>query len=345
MLIGGRPSAGGVAFLAASLFATTGLASPSARLVYSRTADAASCPGEAALRSAVAARFGYDPFFSWAKQTIVVQILRQRGHYVARLQLLDDQGVAHGSRELTSEQAGCSEIFEASALAVGIALDATSDAVSGSQDPAAPAPSSPPAPPTPPAAAAGRPPPPPSLGRPLPEPPARPALPPFMVGLVDALGAAGSAPSLAPGVALGAGVAVRAWSLALELRADASEGANRPASLGGGAVESSLYAAQLVPCWTISYFAICGLGVLGALEASGTGITPSTTRTTLFAAAGARIGFEWPLPAGFALRLDTVGLVDLHRPTLALGQDGEDDVWTAPQLAGAVGIGVAKHFQ
>jgi hypothetical protein len=342
VLIGGRPSAGGVAFLAASLFAATGLASPSARLVYSRTADAASCPGEAALRSAVAARFGYDPFFSWAKQTIVVQILRQRGHYVARLQLLDDQGVAHGSRELTSEQPGCSEIFEASALAVGIALDAASDAVS-SQDPAVGAP---PAPSAAPAASAQPPPPPaPAPPPPLPEPPVRPRPRPSWSVFVDALGAAGSAPSPAPGVAVGAAIAVRAWSLALELRADASEGATRPASLGGGAVESSLYAAQLVPCWTISYFAICGLGVLGALEASGTDIVPSTTRTTLFAAAGARIGVEWPLPAGFGLRLHTDGLVDLHRPTLALGQDGEDDVWTAPQLAGAVGIGVAKHFQ
>jgi hypothetical protein len=32
------------------------------------------CPDEPALRKAVAARVGYDPFFPWAEQTVVVQI-------------------------------------------------------------------------------------------------------------------------------------------------------------------------------------------------------------------------------------------------------------------------------
>src|SRR4030081_2361177 len=77
-------------------------ASPSARLVYARSADAASCPNETTLRRAVAARFGYDPFFAWARQTVVVQISRDGRRYTARVQLVDDQGLARGARELAA---------------------------------------------------------------------------------------------------------------------------------------------------------------------------------------------------------------------------------------------------
>jgi hypothetical protein len=58
-------------------------ASPSARLVYARSADASTCPDETALRGAVAARFGYDPFFAWAKRTVVVEVWR-RGEQSSR---------------------------------------------------------------------------------------------------------------------------------------------------------------------------------------------------------------------------------------------------------------------
>jgi hypothetical protein len=138
---------------------------------------------------------------------------------------------------------------------------------------------------------------------------------------------------------------LRPWSLSLEARADAPESASRPASLGGGRVEAALYAAEAVPCWTISHLAFCGVGMIGLLEAWGTDIVPHATHGTLFAAAGARIGLEWPLPAAFALRLHTDGVVDLHRPTLALGQGGSDDVWSAPPFAGSVGIGIARRFE
>src|SRR3974390_2747058 len=99
--------------LALATFSTAARASASSRLIYARTPEASSCPDESALRKAVAQRFGYDPFFPWAKQTVVVQILRARSRYIARVQLLDEEGIAHGMRELTSNQSDCSEIFEA----------------------------------------------------------------------------------------------------------------------------------------------------------------------------------------------------------------------------------------
>jgi len=51
------------ALAACGLHSATARAVPSARLVYSRTESAESCPDESALRAAVAARIGYDAFY------------------------------------------------------------------------------------------------------------------------------------------------------------------------------------------------------------------------------------------------------------------------------------------
>ncbi len=52
-------------------------AAPTGRLVYSRAPGAESCADEATLRRSVAARVGYDPFFPWAKRTVVANLARQ----------------------------------------------------------------------------------------------------------------------------------------------------------------------------------------------------------------------------------------------------------------------------
>jgi hypothetical protein len=49
-------------------------ATPQARLVYSRGTGAEDCADEHALRRAVAARIGYDPFFPWAPKTVVASM-------------------------------------------------------------------------------------------------------------------------------------------------------------------------------------------------------------------------------------------------------------------------------
>jgi hypothetical protein len=81
-------------------------ASPSARLVYARAPEATACPDEAALRRAVGSRFGYDPVYAWANKTVVVQIWRDHLRFAARVQLVDDEGVSHGSREIVSDEKG-----------------------------------------------------------------------------------------------------------------------------------------------------------------------------------------------------------------------------------------------
>src|SRR6516225_97288 len=91
--------------------ARTAHASPSARLVYARSPDAATCPDEAALRKAVTARFGYDPFFPWAMQAVVVQVWRTPHGFASRVQAVDEHGLALGTRELSSEGQSCDELF------------------------------------------------------------------------------------------------------------------------------------------------------------------------------------------------------------------------------------------
>jgi hypothetical protein len=79
-------------------------ASPSARLVYIRGPGTETCPDEAAIRAAVAARLGYDPFFRSAPSTMTVELSMAGDTYRARIQLVDENGTVRGVRELA--QAG-----------------------------------------------------------------------------------------------------------------------------------------------------------------------------------------------------------------------------------------------
>jgi hypothetical protein len=161
---------------------------------------------------------------------------------------------------------------------------------------------------------------------------------------VDALGAVGTVPSLAPGLSAFARVGKGTWSLAVELRADAAESAGRPAELGGGQVQARLYAASIVPCYHRGYVAVCIVGMAGTLEASGDGVTPAHAATTAFAATGVRLGVEWPLSATFGLRAGVDGIVNLDPVTLALGEDGKYSVWSAPRFAGTLSSGLIVQF-
>jgi hypothetical protein len=159
------------------------------------------------------------------------------------------------------------------------------------------------------------------------------------------LGAVGTVPSPTPGLSAFARVRRGSWSLSLDLRADASESAGRPAELGGGRVDARLYAAALVPCYHDGYVAVCIVAMAGALQAAGVGVNPARAGEALFAASGARLGVEWPQATAFALRAGVDGLVNLHPTTLALGTEGKYGVWSAPTFIGTLGAGVAVQFQ
>jgi len=313
-------------------------ASPSARLVYARSADASACPDETALRGAVAARFGYDPFFAWAKRTVVVEVWRHGEQFASRVQILDEQGLARGVRELTTDGPSCSELFDATALAISIALDASSKANAPAVDAPTPAPVEPPS------------------GAPTPLPTPEPLVSnttrdevrssravgtpsaSWFAG-IDVLGSTETAPSVSAGMAAYGELRVHNLSAALEVRVDAP--ASTTAADDGSRATSWLYAAQLVPCFHLRPMSFCALGSVGQFVVSGAGISSPTSGTVPFAAAGARVGAEWPLSEALLLRAHFDGLVDLDRPTYEV--DGVNR-WTATLLAASFGVGVAARI-
>jgi hypothetical protein len=316
--------------------------------VYTRSRDAASCADETALRKAVAARFGYDPFFAWARQTVILQIWREGGKFTARVQLVDEQGLASGTREIQSDEQDCTEVFGAAALAISIALDASA-AQSVAAPPAAVegTPALPPAP-TPPA-----PPPPATSPAPLPfaaspgdtgedtRPETRPPGPPGPFrGGVGALAANFVGPNIAPGVSLFGGYRKQAFSLDVEIDAAMSLPASQdlPESTPPtGQVASALFAVAVAPCAHYGRAFGCALGEVGWLQAWGWGVDEGGSAGAPVVGLGGRVGVEWPLGPTIFLRAHADVLANLERAVFQLdGQGG----WTAPVVGGALGLGV-----
>jgi hypothetical protein len=316
----------------------------SARLVYARAPEASSCPDEVALRNAVAARLGYDPFFPWAKQTFVVQVWRENRRYRARLQLVDAEGLAHGTRGFASDQPTCAELFDTAALAISIAMDS----LPKDEPPAASVvPPLPPPTPAPDIALEATPTPAP-LVAPLPpptsasEPPIAPRSPSATrVALgVDALGVIGSEPAPTAAFAAFAGLHSRSASASVELRADLPAGA--ASAVGPGRVRVWSYQTALVTCARRRAASLCALGSVGLLYAESSGITDPRSDSGFFVTAGARAGFEWPLSDRFSFRAHLDALVDLRRVRL---QIGGADAWLVPIVAGSGGAGIAANFE
>jgi hypothetical protein len=327
-----------LAALVSALFAARSAhATPTSKLVYSRSGDADACPDEQALRRAVAARVGYDPFFAWAPRTIVARLTRHAQAFVATVDLIDDSGVSHGARELRSE-GECGELFDAVALAIAIAIDPQS--LSQRSTPPAAASASAPADtqrqdtanwlPTTPEAEPER-----SAPARAPDLPADPVAFEVSAGSVASTGVA---PGPAIGVALGAALRRRAFSLALEGRVDAP--ASTSAS-GGGDVSSWLVLGAVVPCMHLGPLFGCGIVQAGSAKTSGNGVPGTRSESIPWWATGGRLGVRFPLSENALLRLRTDVVGNLSRMTLRL--DGAD-VWTAPPVAASLAADVVLHF-
>jgi hypothetical protein len=226
------------AALLASAIPTTANARPSARLVYSRAAGAESCPDERALRAAVAERLGYDPFFAWVKQAVVASMAPDgRRGFVARIRLVDEQGIEAGTRDLHADGA-CADLLDTAALAIAIAIDPQSL----TPRPVAEKPGPPQPPPPPPPPDAG-----PEEEEAPPEPTQAPAGSPVTFdAIAGVVASVGVAPAPALGARLGAEARWRDVSIGLDGRIDAPA-ASGPVQ-GGGRVSSRLIVATLAPC-------------------------------------------------------------------------------------------------
>ncbi len=308
--------------VAVVLVAAVARANPTARLVYLRDEAIAGCPDERALRDAVAARLGYDPFRDDAATTITATLSRGGRGVRAVVTLQDATGRTTGSRTLASDRSDCAELGSAVALAISIAVDPL--ALVRKPPPAeapAPAPACPECPVCP----------------PPPAPPRAKASFRAQVGAQLDLGAVPGVASL--GITASAGVRWRAASIAVEGRVDP-----RLATFDApnGRVGATLLLVELAPCAHFRWAAACALVGAGALQGVSAGIAAPRRDSTFYAAAGARLAVEIPLRGPFALALHGDLLATITRTTLQI--DGTD-AWATPPLSGAVGAAVLGSFE
>ncbi len=317
------------------LRASTASATPTARLVYSRAVGADSCPDEDALRRAVAARVGYDPFFAWAKTTIVATMAADRaGGFTARVGLVDEGGTAHGTRDLHTD-GDCSDLLGASALAIAIAIDPHS-LMPPTRAPE-PAPAEVASSPTlaPRLARA-------DAGASAPERPAPAAASPSRIVLEASAGvvaSAGVAPAPVAGAALGFAARSRRWSVGIEGRIDAP---TTMAATGGGKVDAWTVLAAVLPCAHGGPVLACAIGQAGAMQVSSEGVAIARSTSLVWLAAGLRLGVEVPIERLTFLRIRSDLVGDLEPARLRLN---DAVAWSAPAVAASFGADVVAHFQ
>jgi hypothetical protein len=326
------------AIAAVCLVAPRANASPSARLVYVRDATASACPDEDSMRQAVKRRIGYDPFFPWAKTSVIVELTGDGASFMAHVRLVNESSRSQGVRELRSGANGCPGLIDAAALTISIALD-----MSGSEV-VAPAPHGPA---------------PPATESPAPPPPAPALAPPALansevvdhdrrpsaaapsirwaVGF-DALTAIDAGPSVVPGIDLWAAARLGIGSLGLEVRGD---GPSTKEANGGGQARVGLLAATVAPCAHAGPLFACALGTVDWLHASGAGVSSPGSGHAWVPAVGPRAGFEVPLGRSLTLRVRGDLLVNLLRPTVTLNGA---PLWPLAPVSGIVAAGLAYRF-
>lgn len=321
------------------LAAASSRATPTSRLVYSRSVDAESCPDEQALRHEVATRVGYDPFFAWATRTIVAGITRREGAFVATVDLVDEKGVSHGARELRTER-GCDDLLGAMALAIAIAIDPQSLSRVG-PPPADSAPA------TPDTSVASTPAAAPPMAAHSDSPPQQPVLarqpsPASQLGVEASAGfvaSGGVAPNAAAGLSLGVGIGSPLVSFSVEGLIDAPSTSQGP---GGGTLTTWLVLADAAPCVRFGSFLACALAQVGSLQASGDGVPNARSSSIAWWAAGGRLGTFFRLNDALSLRLRTDVVANLDRATLQLNGVG---VWQFPAVAASLGLDLVLHFR
>jgi hypothetical protein len=313
-----------LAATALTALARDAFASPTSRLVYVRGPGAESCPDEASIRSAVAARLGYDPFRPLAPTTLTAEVRREKSVYRARVRLVDDAGVERGARDLESRADDCGELTTAMALSMSIAIDPLSltrpvePTPTDVPDPA-PSPSLPPA--LPPA---------------LPLPPPRD---PLRFGIGAAAHAAfGIAPAPALGLRLSAELATRRFSVAVEGRFDLPSSSETPE---GGRARTSLAGAALIPCIRVPLARACAVALVARVGAEAVDVSAPRSDGFLFLGAGGRLVSAIELPQDFELRIG--GDLLAHPMPFELTVNGRS-VHRSSTVSALAGVGVSHIF-
>jgi hypothetical protein len=301
------------ALLLAGLTTTGAAGRPEVSLRYERGPGAERCPDDEALRRAVSARLGYDPFREGAPRVIEARIGGEDSGLVGLLEVTEG-GAPRGKRQLRSPGTDCVELSGALELSIAIAIDPLASRprlpLTTEPEPSGPVP----------------------VEAPLP-----PRVGPDGFAAAGFGGSVGAAPGPTAGVELAAGARWPWWSLSLEGRADL--GASLP--VGQGAVSGGLLFATLAPCGHFSRFGGCLLIAGGGFRAASSGLADSRQETAPFAALGARFLAELRI----ADRLTVVPHADLLAPLVRTSLwVGTEPVWRLPLLSVAVGARLSVRF-
>ncbi|WP_437768044.1 hypothetical protein WMF27_15780 [Sorangium sp. So ce281] len=287
-------------FLCMIVFASLLLSAPSRaaeparralRLRYSEDAQAASCPGERALRERIRLRVGYDPFREDATEEVAVAIRPHGAHVVATTTYRNADGRVSGRGfDLSHGDGACEQLTQTVAVAISFTL---TPFASDEQAPAAP--------------------PRPEIAPVRPEPASRPGEPwssaRVGVGAIAGLG-------VPEGLFGGASLLVRVrWSqsLSFSLESRGTFVVSTPSALGHGEVSSpdapspgggtdarSPYlrthtSGAFAPCLhTVDLLVTCALVEMGVAQV-GDRAAPATDVSLLFMALGLRGGIELAL--------------------------------------------------
>jgi hypothetical protein len=306
-----------------ALFAVaTARAQEPARLHYTRGPGAESCPDESALRQAVAARLGKDPFDD-DPRVVRIAVEKTRRGFSATIQIRDADGTLRGERALASPASTCTELGAALAAALSVAFER----------PHVAAPEPEPSPVAPPIAPPAAPPP---AEAPAPAPPPAPGPKLHVETALASGGAFGAAPSGAFSFLASVAVAGSSASLGLEGRTDLPASA----TAAGGVVSSSIVMGTVVPCLRRGAAGLCALGAIGSLRGKGEGVQAPTSASALYVAAGARVFVEVPVDAGIFFRAG--GDLETTLKGVRLLLDGHE-AWTTPFFSGVLWAGVAFH--
>jgi hypothetical protein len=306
---------------------------PVLRWSYSRGRGAESCPDGPALRRAITAQLGRDPFAGEGDDAVALDVRRARHQLRARIELRERDGAVLGARELLGHD--CEELAPAMTLAIALAIDAL-------------APRAPPAPPPPQQVALATAPPPALVAQAwddeVPRIEAPPKPPPrwdVSLGLVAAVDATQLA---VPGLTVQADFLRPRYSIGVELRGDL------PLANSQG-VTASLWTGTFVPCWRYKIAALCGLVSIGA-ELASTAELPLTSpvarvsMSNFWMGLGARVAVDLPLYQLLAMRLHADVIGPLLRPELRWPLQGEPSIvyYTTPVVSSAFGAALLARF-
>ncbi|MET0594396.1 MAG: hypothetical protein ABW133_16965 [Polyangiaceae bacterium] len=373
-----RGTLGGLLFLVGSMLWAPSAAAGGSRLVYGRTAGSDVCPAEVDLRAAVRERLGYDPFFPWAEQTIVVHIApRPHRRIGGKVYLVDSAGRASPEREFTTSEGECRELV----LALALAIVMTLDPLHGTPG-AAPPPAKPPADAKPPAQSGGANrgstdgPPSAETSRVEPSSPAAagdaapaasPAAPLQAVGpgqtalpegadRTSSSRARAGAPSsrfsaelggalfvasgVTPGISTGFIPSLRGRAGDFSVSLEGRLELPMWSSFDSDRVDASLVGGSVVPCVHWKPLVWCGTMLLGRYQAEGRDVA-ARSANALFAAVGARLSAEMPMSSNVWGFVRVEGLVNLTRHELVVAAE---PIWRVPPVGFTLSAGALTSF-